>query len=1087
MSENVDEIASGNHSQQKMAENQADVSRETSDKFDGRKCNLTLEEGLEPVEQETGKKTARFLVENVDSPTETEHRLQKNDSFEYTYQDTGAETIGFPTHEVVPMTVFYRNQSSIGDGVAQRQRPTIKTLRQGLDELDEENNEDVPLDASTQGLDSEVKLSLPLPKLKFGWCKGVLVPCLLNIWGVILYLRLPWLTGQAGMGLMTLIVILAAIVTTITTMSMSAICTNGEVKGGGAYYLISRSLGPEFGGSIGIIFSLANAVGVALYVVGFAETIQKLMEQHGVIMVNPVNDIRIIGIIVVILLVGITLIGLEWVVRAQLLLLVILLISMADYFFGTIFGPLDIKSDVIKSQGFTGYSQKTFTENLGPTFQGQSFFTVFSIFFPAATGILAGANISGDLKDPQVAVPRGTLLAILITTLTYIGFVWMIGSSSAKDVSVAVGCVAAGMSNGTLGNLKPTLSTNTTTSCVPSIMKYGLLNDYRLMEKVSLYGPLVLAGIFAATLSSALASLVGSPKTFQAVCKDKIFHGLEFFGKGSGPNDEPRRAYVLAFFISTGFILIGQLNIIAPIISNFFLMSYALINYSVFAASLGKSPGWRPSFKYHNMWLSLFGCGICIAIMFLVNWWAALVTIVIVMSLYKYVAYRKPEINWGSSGQAQTYRKALQLAHTLNEIEDHVKNFRPQCLVLTGLPSSRTDLVHFVSYLTKNMGLMVCGDVKISKDGVNDQTVNQDKWLRRNKVKAFHVTCSAPTFRIGVQSMIQNVGLGKLKPNILVLGFKDNWRTADLQQIDDYTDVINDAFDYNYSVAILRLPKGTHLEEDSDLEADYSDEDGSDLEVRMPKASVIPEASSVELDVEATLESNKELESDTPGSTPVMPRETTPMMPQESEKGLLTDEEKKPTKKNEADVKKVPKDVIIGSLTEKQKGYLDVWWLFDDGGLTILLPHLLTRSRIWRECSLRVFVARANRKLKSNEVRMASLLKKFRIDVSAVVEVSGVNSRPSAESIESFKELRAGTDVSSEEDLDKKTLRQIRLGELVKEHSSEAKLVVLTLPVPRKTVVSPVLFMSWLETLSAQTPPVLFVRGNQASVLTFYS
>ncbi len=100
------------------------------------------------------------------------------------------------------------------------------------------------------------------------------------------------------------------------------------------------------------------------------------------------------------------------------------------------------------------------------------------------------------------------------------------------------------------------------------------------------------------------------------------------------------------------------------------------------------------------------------------------------------------QINWGSSGQAQTYRKALQLSHTLNEIEDHVKNYRPQCLVLTGLPSHRTDLVHFVSILTKNVGLMVCGQVIISKDGIDIPAVNQDKWLRRNKVKAFHVICS---------------------------------------------------------------------------------------------------------------------------------------------------------------------------------------------------------------------------------------------------------------------------------------------------------------------------------------------------------
>ena len=157
-------------------------------------------------------------------------------------------------------------------------------------------------------------------------------------------------------------------------------------------------------------------------------------------------------------------------------------------------------------------------------------------------------------------------------------------------------------------------------------------------------GPIVLAGIFAATLSSALASLVGSPKTFQAVCRDGIFHGLRFFGKGVGPNEEPRRAYILAFLISTGFILVGELDVIAQIISNFFLMSYALINYSVFAASFGKSPGWRPGFKYYNMWLSLIGCIVCIAIMFLINWWAALVTILMVTGLYKYVDYKKPKV-----------------------------------------------------------------------------------------------------------------------------------------------------------------------------------------------------------------------------------------------------------------------------------------------------------------------------------------------------------------------------------------------------------------------------------------------------------
>ena len=164
------------------------------------------------------------------------------------------------------------------------------------------------------------------------------------------------------------------------------------------------------------------------------------------------------------------------------------------------------------------------------------------------------------------------------------------------------------------------------------------------MEAVSGWGPIVTAGIFASTLSSALRYLAGAPKTFQAVCKDHLLPYIDFFGVGYGPDKEPRRGYLLTFFVAVAFILIGDLNVIAPIISNFSLIVHALINYAVFEASLGRSPGWRPSFKYYNMWLSLLGALLCITMMFLIKWWAALVTIVIVIVLYKYVDFTKSQV-----------------------------------------------------------------------------------------------------------------------------------------------------------------------------------------------------------------------------------------------------------------------------------------------------------------------------------------------------------------------------------------------------------------------------------------------------------
>ena len=174
---------------------------------------------------------------------------------------------------------------------------------------------------------------------------------------------------------------------------------------------------------------------------------------------------------------------------------------------------------------------------------------------------------------------------------------------------------------------------------------YGSINNYQIIELISLFGPLIYAGIFAATLSSALASLVSAPKVFQALCKDKLFPYIEYFGKGFGKNNEPRRGYLLTFVVALGCCIIGDLNAIAPIISNFFLAAYCLINFSCFHASFARSPGFRPAFKYYNMWLSLVGAILCLVVMFIMDWSTALATFVIILALYLWILHRKPGIH----------------------------------------------------------------------------------------------------------------------------------------------------------------------------------------------------------------------------------------------------------------------------------------------------------------------------------------------------------------------------------------------------------------------------------------------------------
>ena len=247
--------------------------------------------------------------------------------------------------------------------------------------------------------------------------------------------------------------------------------------------MISRSLGPEFGGSIGIIFSVANAVAVALYLVGFGETVQALMGKDGIFMVDVKNDVRIIGLISLVIIFVITQVGLDWVIHTQSGLLALLLAAIVSVVAGTALPNPQESRETMKSYGLPGYSIDLFKENFGPDYEsGAGFFDVFSIFFPAATGIMAGANLSGDLKDPSKAVPVGTLLAIGVTSVVYVILCWLIGSSVMR---FAPGPLILG-SQFNISSVNTTLANNVTTTTVTTIAKavedyeFGARNDLQV-------------------------------------------------------------------------------------------------------------------------------------------------------------------------------------------------------------------------------------------------------------------------------------------------------------------------------------------------------------------------------------------------------------------------------------------------------------------------------------------------------------------------------------------------------------------------------------------------------------------------------
>uniref|UniRef100_A0A8C1PP04 Solute carrier family 12 member 2 n=1 Tax=Cyprinus carpio TaxID=7962 RepID=A0A8C1PP04_CYPCA len=987
-------------------------------------------DGLRDSEEAKGRfRVVNFAASSPDAaPAEIAQNgdtVMSESSQQHHHYDTHTNTyylrtFGHNTIDAVPNIDFYRQTAApLGEKLI---RPTLSELHDELDKV----RARTPRSRAHRGHVCDdaplVKASESKGVVKFGWIKGVLVRCMLNIWGVMLFIRMTWIVGQAGIAYSCIIVIMATVVTTITGCSTSAIATNGFVRGGGAYYLISRSLGPEFGGSIGLIFAFANAVAVAMYVVGFAETVVELLNSSGALMFDVTNDIRIVGTITVILLLGISVAGMEWEAKAQIFLLVILISAIFNYFIGTF-----IRVESKEKFGFFSYDVGILAENFGPDFRGETFFSVFSIFFPAATGILAGANISGDLADPQMAIPKGTLLAILITGLVYMG----VAISAGNIVRDATGIESNMTINGS--------------NCTDAACKFGY--DFtsclvlQVMSVVSGFGPLITAGVFSATLSSALASLVSAPKVFQALCKDNIYPGIAVFGKGYGKNNEPLRGYLLTFGIALAFIVIAELNVIAPIISNFFLASYALINFSVFHASLANSPGWRPSFKYYNMWVSLAGAILCCVVMFIINWWAALLTNVIVLSLYIYVSYKKPDVNWGSSTQALTYHQALTHSLQLCGVADHIKTYRPQCLVMTGAPNSRPALLHLVHAFTKNVGLMVCGHVSRRPNfkELNSDMVRYQRWLLHNNSKAFYTPVVGEDLRQGTQYLLQAAGLGRLRPNTLVLGFKNDWHIGDIKDVETYINLMHDAFDFQYGVVILRLREGL----------DISHIQGQDTWLN----------------------------------------ERSPTLPLNVADQRLLDASQQ--------------------FQQKQgKGTIDVWWLFDDGGLTLLIPYLIANKKKWKDCKIRVFIGGKINRIDHDRRAMATLLSKFRIDFSDITVLGDINTKPKSEGLTEFAQMiepyklreddmeqEAAEKLKSEEpwritdnELELyKSNRQIRLNELLKEHSSTANLIVMSMPLARKGAVSSALYMAWLDTLSKDLPPILLVRGNHQSVLTFYS
>ncbi|KAM3860261.1 solute carrier family 12 member 7 isoform 2-T2 [Diretmus argenteus] len=794
---------------------------------------------------------------------------------------------------------------------------------------------------------------------QMGTFMGVYLPCLQNILGVILFLRLTWIVGTAGILESLAIVGMCCSCTMLTAISMSAIATNGVVPAGGSYYMISRSLGPEFGGAVGLCFYLGTTFAGSMYILGTIEILLTYIVPKAAIFVAErkedevealLNNMRVYGTCCLVLMSLVVFVGVKYVNKLALVFLACVILSILAIYAGVIktaFDPPDfpvcllgnrtlqnhnfdkclktedignttvttklwglfcdgpelnatcneyfLLNNVTEVQGIPGLTSGVISDNMwsdyGPlgmlvekkdqpsiaaadTSQDiympyvvndiTTFFTLLvGIYFPSVTGIMAGSNRSGDLRDAQKSIPIGTILAIATTSIIYVTCVVLFGA------------------------------------CIEGVLlrdKFGdSVKGNLVIGTLSWPSPWVIViGSFFSCCGAGLQSLTGAPRLLQAIARDGIVPFLQVFGHGKA-NGEPTWALLLTGGICEIGILIASLDAVAPILSMFFLMCYLFVNLACAVQTLLRTPNWRPRFKYYHWALSFLGMSLCLSLMFICSWYYAIVAMAIAGCIYKYIEYRGAEKEWGDGIRGLSLNAARYALIRLEEAPPHTKNWRPQLLVLLDLDADQAvkhpRLLSFTTQLKAGKGLTIVGNVlegtyltKEAESKKAEQNIKSSMTAERTKGFC-HVVVSS-NLRDGYSHLIQSAGLGGMKHNSVLMAWPANWKQS------------NDPQSWKNFIETVRETTAAH---------------------------------------QALL--------------------------------VAKNAENFPTNQDR-----------LG------EGTIDVWWVVHDGGMLMLLPFLLRQHKVWRKCKMRIFTVA---QMDDNSIQMKKDLQMFlyHLRLDAEVEV----------------------------------------------------------------------------------------------------
>lgn len=549
-------------------------------------------------------------------------------------------------------------------------------------------------------------------------------PSILTILGLILFRRLGYVVGAAGTFNILFIIFLAYAVSILTASSLSAIATNLRVKSGGDYYLISRSLGAEFGGALGIVLFLAQATSVAFYCIGFAEGIAIFFPTA------PPALSTLFAAMAVLFLFIFAWLGADWATRLQYVVMAMLVAGLASFFIG---GALQFSTETLQANWAYGVSGEG------------KFWLLFALFFPAVTGFTQGVSMSGDLADPGRSLPLGTFAAVGVSLVVYL--------------------VAALLFAGSLPNGE-------------------LVMGYDSMDRIAVVPALITVGIIAATLSSALASFLGAPRILQALAADRVFPLLVPLERGHGATNNPRRAVVLTLVIALFVVSLGGIDFIAPIVSMFFLISYGLLNYATALEARAQSPSFRPRFRWFHYRASLLGAGACLALMLMISPWASAVALALLLVLYQYVLRLAPSHRWADSRRDHYFHAVRKNLLAMTKEPLHPRNWRPHLLVFSDEPRRRAALIEFATTIEGGAGLTT---VVRLLEGSGDQMISTCREAEKemqaeidaSELKAFALVVAGPSIEAAAATLVQSYGIGPIRANTILLNWLDELKAGE--------------------------------------------------------------------------------------------------------------------------------------------------------------------------------------------------------------------------------------------------------------------------------------------------------------------